>query len=291
VTVEAWAVVEGSQVVEAHHAERLVPWWSFSKTVLASAALVLVEKGSLSLDEPLSGKPYTLRHLLQHRAGLPDYGWYRSYHEAVARGDEPWSIPRILNETDAERMRYVPGEGWDYSNIGYLFVRQIIENVSGRNLDMALRDLVFDPLGIESARVAFESRDLDDVVMGSAQGYHPGWVYHGLLVGSMTDAALLLDRLMSSALLPRAILDEMLSSHVLGGPIEGRPWQVPGYGLGMMKGETTIGKTVAGHTGGGPGSTLAVYHSLNDVKSSRTSAVFATSENQSETETKAFEFL
>jgi CubicO group peptidase (beta-lactamase class C family) len=291
VIVEAWAVVEDGEVVEAHHAERLVPWWSFTKTILASAALVLVERDSISLDEPLSGKPYTLRNLLQHRSGLPDYGGFHSYHEAVARGDEPWSIPRLLNETDAERLRYVPEEGWDYSNIGYLFVRQIIEDVTGQNLDMALRELALDPLGIESVRVAFEPRDLDNVAMGSAQSYHPGWVYHGLLVGSITDAALLLHRLMNGALLTREMLDEMQSAHVLGGPIDGRPWQVPGYGLGMMKGETTTGKTIAGHTGGGPGSTVAVYHSLDDVKSSRTSAVFAIDEEVAKTEMKAFELL
>ncbi|WP_457092979.1 serine hydrolase domain-containing protein [Microvirga sp. P5_D2] len=286
--MEAWAVVEGGEVAEAHHADRLVPWWSFTKTILASAALVLVEKGSISLDEPLSDKPYTLRHLLQHRSGLPDYGGLRSYHEAVAKGEKPWPVSQLVKEADAERLRYAPGEGWDYSNIGYLFVRHVIETVTGQNLDMALRELVLDPLDIKSARIALDPHDLDDVAMGSAQAYHPSWVYHGLLVGSVTDAALLLHRLMSGALLPREILHQMQSAHVLGGPIEGRPWQVPGYGLGLMKGETTTGKTVTGHTGGGPGSTVAVYRSLDGI---RTSAVFAIGEDAAATETKAFELL
>ncbi|MCG7394094.1 beta-lactamase family protein [Microvirga sp. ACRRW] len=287
-SVESWAVVEDGAVIEAHGADRLVPWWSFSKTVLASAALVLVEKGLLHLDEPLNGKPYTLRNLLQHRSGLPDYGWFRSYHDAVARGDEPWSVSFLLEETDAERLRYVPEEGWDYSNIGYLFVRQIIENATGQGLGSALRDLVFDPLDIRSAKVAMETRDLNDIAMGTAQGYHPGWVYHGLLVGSIADTALLLHRLMSDTLLKSETLQQMQSAHALGGPIEGRSWHVPGYGLGMMKGETTTGKSVAGHTGGGPGSTVAIYHSLS---AKRTSAVFATSEDAANTERKAFDLL
>jgi CubicO group peptidase (beta-lactamase class C family) len=291
VSIEAWAVVENGKVVEGHHADRIVPWWSFTKTVLASAALVLVDRDLIRLDETLSGKPYTLRHLLQHRSGLADYGWFRSYHEAVSRGDEPWPISKLLKETDAERLRYVSGEGWEYSNIGYLFVRQIIENVTKQRLDIALRDLVLDPLDIHSARVALGPRDLDDVTMGSARGYHPGWVYHGLLVGSVTDAAMLLNRLMSGALLPRRILQEMQSAHVLGGPVEGRPWQLPGYGLGMMKGETTTGNTVAGHTGGGPGSTVAIYQMLDDRRTIRTSAVFAAGEEASATEARAFELL
>ncbi len=290
-SIEAWAVVENGEVVEAHCADRLVPWWSFSKTVLASAALVLVGKGALGLDEPLNGKPYTLRHLLQHRSGLPDYGWFSFYHEAVARGDEPWHVSRLLKETDAQQLRYVAGEGWEYSNIGYLFVRQIIEDLTQQRLDVALRGLVFDPLDIQSARAALEPRDLDDVMMGPAREYHPGWVYHGLLVGSLTDALLLLHRLMSGALLPREILLEMLSAHVLGGPIEGRPWQVPGYGLGVMKGVTTAGQTVAGHTGGGPGTTVAIYRSLDVRQTVRSSAVFAAGEDASVTEAKAFELL
>jgi len=81
---EAWAVVENGVVVEAHNADRSVPWWSFTKTVLAAATLVLVRDGLVELDEPLRRQPYTLCHLLQHRAGLAEYGWFPAYHEAVA---------------------------------------------------------------------------------------------------------------------------------------------------------------------------------------------------------------
>ncbi len=45
------------------------PWWSFTKTVLAVAAMRLVEAGKLQLDTPRPHKPYTLRQLLTHRAG------------------------------------------------------------------------------------------------------------------------------------------------------------------------------------------------------------------------------
>lgn len=290
-SVEAWAVAEDGAIVGGHEAGLLVPWWSFTKTILASAAIVLAGRGSLHLDEPLQNKPYTLRHLLQHRSGLPDYGWFPSYHDAVSRGDEPWSPSFLLKETDAERLRYAPGNGWDYSNIGYLFVRQMIEQVTGQGLDSALRELVLDPLGIESARVALEPCDLADVAMGSAQGYHPGWVYHGLMVGTVSDAALLLQRLMSGALLSPELLDQMLLAHVLGGPINDRPWQTPGYGLGVMKGETKTGKTVAGHTGGGPGSSVAVYSVTGAFPVRRASAVFALGESTANTEIKAFELL
>ncbi len=288
---EAWAVVEDGVVVKSHGAGQLVPWWSFTKTALAAASLVLMRDGAAGLDEPMPGRPYTLRHLLQHRAGLAEYGRLPAYHEAVARRDEPWAVPDLLARVDVDRLRYVPGEGWDYSNVGYLFVRQMIETATGASLDDALRRLVLHPLRIASARVATKPDDLAHASMGSASSYHPGWVFHGLLVGGVQDAARLLDGLMRGTLLPAETLKIMLKPFVLPGPVQGRPWKQPGYGLGFMTGETTGGLRVAGHTGGGPGSTIAVYHMPDMQGPSRTAAFFAANEDQARTEERVFELL
>ena len=67
---DTWAVIDDGVVVTAQDARLPVPWWSFTKLVLSTAALALVRDGVLALDGPLPGKPYTLRHLLQHRSGL-----------------------------------------------------------------------------------------------------------------------------------------------------------------------------------------------------------------------------
>ncbi|MFC4171444.1 serine hydrolase domain-containing protein [Microvirga sp. GCM10011540] len=288
--MEAWAVVENGVVTGSHDAGQMVPWWSFTKTVLAAGALVLVRDGLASLDEPLPGKPYTLRQLLQHRSGLGNYGGVAAYHDAVAKGEEPWPVTMLLDRVEAERLRYRPGEGWEYSNIGYLFVRRFIETLSGEDMDGALRRLVLRPLGIERARVARDRSDLAGVVMGEAHSYHPGWVYHGLLVGPAEEAAILLDDLLRGVLLPPDLLAEMLRVFPLQGPIPGRPWQIPGYGLGLTSGETTAGGRVAGHTGGGPGSTIAVYGDLS-ARPLRTAAFFATDEDQAKTEAGAFRLL
>ncbi|RDI56776.1 serine hydrolase domain-containing protein [Microvirga subterranea] len=288
--MECWAVVEGARVVAGHEADRPVPWWSFTKTVLAAAALVLVRDGSLALEEPLPGRSYTLRHLLQHRSGVANYGGVAAYHEAVARGDEPWPVRILLERTQAERLRYPPGEGWDYSNIGYLFVRQLVEEATGEPLDAALRRLVLAPLGIRTARIASAPADLDQVPMGDATGYHPGWVYHGLMVGSVEEAALLLDRLLKGGFLPDHLLADMRSVHALPGPIADRQWVRPGYGLGLMSGEVASGQVVEGHTGGGPGSTIAVYRTASGMKP-RTAAYFATTDRRKEAEDETFRLL
>lgn len=288
--VACWAVVEGASVVSGHETGRAAPWWSFTKTVLAAAALVLVRDGALGLDEPLKGRPYTLRHLLQHRSGLADYGGLAAYHEAVARGEDPWPVRILLERTQAERLRYPPGEGWDYSNIGYLFVRQIIEEAAGEPLDAALRRLVLTPFGIRTARIAASPADLDGIPMGDATSYHPGWVYHGLLVGAVEEAALLLDRLLNGGFLPGGLLADMRRVHVLPGPIADRAWVSPGYGLGLMIGEIASDRRVEGHTGGGPGSTIAVYRTSSGPIP-RTAAYFATSDERKEAEDESFRLL
>jgi hypothetical protein len=162
--------------------------------------------------------------------------------------------------------------------------------MAGSDLNAALQRLVLRPLGIGTARLARERADLDHVAMGSAEGYHPGWVYHGLLVGSVGDAVLLLDRLLGGSLLTPWLLQDMFTPFVLPGPIPERPWQSPGYGLGIMTGETTSGLKVGGQTGGGPGSTIAVYRSLVDPGSG-TAAFFRTSEDEAKTEEGAFRLL
>jgi CubicO group peptidase (beta-lactamase class C family) len=264
-----------------------VPWWSFTKTILAAAALVLVRDGRLALDRSVLRRPFTLRQLLQHQSGLVDYGDVAAYHEAVARGDEPWPVSELLERTDAGRLRYEPGRGWSYSNIGYLMVRELIEGTAGENLSVAISRLVLRPLGIDGARIATTRAELAGVAMGFAGSCHPGWVYHGLAVGPLRDAALLLDRLMTGALLPPVLLEAMCEAHPVGGPIPGRPWNLPGYGLGLMSGITSSGNKAIGHTGGGPGSVIAVYH-RPDAAPRFTAAAFAFGNDQAEVEETAF---
>lgn len=279
-----WAVVENGVVIEACDADRIVPWWSFTKTVIAAAALALVRNGAVALDSFLPGRAYTLRQLLQHRSGLPDYGGVGAYHLAVAQGEVPWTFEELWERCDADRLMQEPGSGWAYSNIGYALVARLIEDETQSDLDAALRRLVLDPLEVGGARIASVPEDLRGVEMGTAAGYHPGWVYHGLLVGSVADAALLLDRLLSGNLLPIELRNDMESPYVLPGPVAGRPWTKPGYGLGVMMGEATIGPVV-GHTGGGPGSAIAVYRALSCR--ALTAAVFNIGENAGAAEAKA----
>ena len=83
--------------------------------------------GTLELDAPRPHKRYTLRQLLLHRAGVPNYGGLEAYHEAVSRGEDAWPRERLFEAVNAERLDFEPGTRWNYSNVGYLFVRDAIE--------------------------------------------------------------------------------------------------------------------------------------------------------------------
>ena len=268
------ATVEGGRLTDHDRRSLPVPWWSLTKTAIAAAALALVGDGRLALDEPLHSRPYTLRQLLQHTAGVPEYGALAAYHEAVSRRDAPWSVEELLRRVVANRLLFEPGRGWTYSNVGYLFVRRLIENEMGKRFDTALRRLVFEPLGVQEVTLAREPADLDGTAWGNQSRYHPGWVYHGLAVGTPAEAALFVDRLFAGQLLPAELLRAMLEVHPVGGPIAGRPWQSPGYGLGIMADAASPRGRCMGHTGGGPGSVAASFH-FADLRPTRTVAAFA----------------
>ena len=160
----------------------------------------------------------------------------------------------MLRRVDANTLAYEPGHGWAYSNVGYLLVRNLIEHEAGTRLGPALERLVFGPLGICGVSVAQIPSDLDLTAWGNTRRYYPGWVYHGLLVGSPGAAALFLHRLLAGNLLPIDLLTAMQDGHRVGGAIPGRPWRTANYGLGLMLGQGEPPGQYVGHTGGGPGS-------------------------------------
>lgn len=285
-----FALVSSGSLLTPEQPDVTVPWWSFTKTVLAAAALSLVRDGLIGLDEGVPEGPFTLRQLLRHEAGLADYSELADYHTAVARHETPWSAAEMLQRLDATRLRYAPGDGWRYSNVGYLFIARLIARVTGLRLEEALTQRVFAPLGLSRIRLATTRADLAYVNMGAASTYDPGWVYHGLLVGPLVEAALCLDRLLDGHLLPQSLLREMQTVRTLGGPIAGRPWVAPGYGLGLMQGMVESGLTLSGHTGVGPGSIIAVYHCIEGNRTA-SCAVFDESGNEGAVEAEVVRHL
>jgi D-alanyl-D-alanine carboxypeptidase len=147
---------------------------SISKQFVAAATMLLVEEGRVGLDDPipqyLSDLPsewleVTIRQLLTHTSGIPDYEEIQTY-EAYRFRFTPEEIIRVAH---SRPMDFEPGTGWYYSNTGYFLLSLIVERVEGRPLGAVLRSRIFEPLGMGQTRMA----DPEDIILHRASGY---WV-------------------------------------------------------------------------------------------------------------------
>lgn len=249
--------------------------YSLTKSMMAAAVLRLAARGVVDLDGPaeiwlpeLAERPgsVTVAEILEHRAGLPDYGGRRDYHAAVAAGEPPWSETEFLARCGV--VGPLIGT-FAYSNIGYLLIRRLLARAGDAPFDAVLRREVFAPLGLASASVAVRAEDLQGLLFGQsasfgaasvADRYHPGWVAHGVAAMTAQDAARFVHGLASPGYLPDALALRMRAGAPVNAPMGGRPWVEPAYGLGLMVELDPLVGASWGHTGGGPGVTLAAYH-------------------------------
>jgi len=148
---------------------------SVTKQLTAAAIVLLVREGRLRYDEPLSdalpgfpayGKAVTIRHLLTHTSGLPDYELLME--EAEKRGAPRWTSDRQIRDDEVLELleretegRFAPGSRWAYSNSGYVVLGLVAARAAGRPFGDVLRERIFEPLGMTHT-LAFE-RDKNQV--------------------------------------------------------------------------------------------------------------------------------
>lgn len=258
--------------------DALLPWWSIAKSVLAAATLRLAEMGVIGLDERYEDYPFTIRQILNHSSGLTTYGG-PDYHEAVMKGEDAWDEDDLLERYSARRLRYEPGTDWAYSNIGYMFIRRMVENQTGSDLGEALDRLVFSRAGITGVRVLRTREDVMSTYWGGPEDYDPGWVYHGMLAGTPVAAVRFLRALLDGEIIGEDSLKQMLTRIDLDVDLTGRPWTMAGYGLGLMMGGSDETGPGYGHSGVGPGSVSALY-AFPDLPGRPIATAFTTGGNE-----------
>ena len=131
---------------------------SVSKQFTAVCIAMLVRDGKLHYDDhltdvipefPAYGKPITIRNLLNHTSGLPDYEDILTAQYPNIPDDQ---IPQIHNDgvlkllEQQTKPKFPAGSKWDYSNSGYVVLAQIVERVSGKSFGDFLRERIFVPL-------------------------------------------------------------------------------------------------------------------------------------------------
>ncbi|GAB4138218.1 MAG: serine hydrolase domain-containing protein [Cyanobacteria bacterium J069] len=268
--------------------------YSITKPLLATVAMNLVEAGRLELDvslEPLftqigyaTESPVTLRQLLSHTGGIPGYGDGVAYIEdLLTHPRQAWTTKKFLQVAQAQGQLFPPGQGWAYSNIGYLLLRLILTQETGLAMPEYLAEWIFRPLGLQHPLVAETLEQVQALTPGYSQlftgddlqnvapFYHPGWVSHGVVVSTARDLGKIMDALFANRLLAPEHLRQMLE------PLHVFDFEHPqigkiGYGLGLCVGLDSPYGIVAGHNGGGPGYVTGAFH-LSDVQGQPMTAI------------------
>ena len=142
---------------------------SVSKTFTAAAVMLVVREGKLGLEDEIikyfPDIPYpgvTVRHLLNHTSGIPDYfddaDWFINIWQEEKRVPGNDEILRFLRETEAKPY-FAPGEGLHYSNTGFNLLALLVERLSGVPYEEFLRKNIFEPAGMTSTRCCHIRRD------------------------------------------------------------------------------------------------------------------------------------
>lgn len=143
---------------------------SLGKQFTAALVLQLVRAGKLKLDDPIrrylpDGPPswdsITVRHLLTHTSGIPDYT------DSVVDLRRDYTEAELVHVAAGLPLQFHPGDHWRYSNTGYVLLGAIVRRVSGTFYGDLLRQRIFAPLGMGTARIISEA----DIVPNRAAGY------------------------------------------------------------------------------------------------------------------------
>jgi len=259
---------------------------SISKTFTAAVILRLVQEKRLTLDDPierfLGEFPYkgiTVRNLLNHTSGLPDYQEVMDLH---------WDKSKVAgNEDCIEYLKryqpaslFQPGERYAYSNTGYLLLATIAERVSGVEFTALMRDRFLDPLGMDHTR--FRTLEEKAALSRFAWGFIPDdkgelisadsfpasnytiWLGNrkgpGRISSTSSDllkwdrsfygSSLLDTALVAGAYQPARLLNDSLTAYGFG-------WEI----------RQVNGRRMVGHSGNNPGYRTLL---LRDIKNNRT---------------------
>jgi CubicO group peptidase (beta-lactamase class C family) len=252
---------------------------SCSKQFTAMAIAMLQHDGKLSVDDDFAKyipemsnyKGITIRNLLYHTSGLPDYMGLR---DSIW---EKWDDKRIATNKDVidifaqhkPQVEFAPGEKFAYSNTGYLLLASIIEKVSGKSYGDYLAQKIFKPLKMDRTFVynrRYAPKKVDNYAFGYVlndslhkkvlpDSFAPtSYVYNldgivgdGAVNSTVNDLLKWDQALYTDKLLPEAERKQLFTSGMLK---NGEPAH---YAFGWMIKDKPDGEKIVSHSGGWPG--------------------------------------
>jgi D-alanyl-D-alanine carboxypeptidase len=238
---------------------------SISKQFAAATIMRFVERGRLSLDEPMGryfpvfayGGNVLIRHLLQHVSGIPGYTEVPNFDRICKTKATPDEIIAMVAERPPA---FRPGEEWQYSNTNYVVLGRLLELIDGAPYADVLQREIFEPLGLANTGVD----DVKRVRENAADPYtsyalgefehavelDPSWEYStGGLYSNCTDLVRWNHALRGGAVVTPESFTLMSTSGVLNDGTS------TGYGFGLGVNEVG-GLREVRHSGGLPGFSL-----------------------------------
>lgn len=226
---------------------------SVTKQFTALAVMQLQEQGKLKVDDPIcrhltdcptAWRPVTIRQLLNHTSGIPNFSSLPEWDELLSRRDyTPAQLVALFRDLP---LKFPPGEKYDYSNSGYHLLGLIIERASGMGWGAYMQQRILAPLGMthsgdDNSRAIVPHRAsgyyslgtsfINAPIISRTVGYAAGGLY------STVGDLLLWDRaLVPGRLVGQASLDAMFT------PARN------GYGFGWRIG-TRFGRQEMDHSG------------------------------------------
>ena len=245
---------------------------SVTKQFTATAIMMLVQERKLALDDsinqvldglPAAWSKITIRQLLNHTAGLPEYS-KPQFHLDMRKDHSSRDLLQLVVNTPLD---FTPGERYSYSNTGYVLAGMLIEKLSGKDYGTFMRERIFEPLGMRDSRF----NDQSAIIPNRARGYtfnnytlanaeytsSSNPYAAGGLLSSAADMAKWMQAQGSEKLLSRANWEQMWTNARLN---DGTTF---GYGFGWNI-RTTWSRKRVEHSGGIQGFSSNVTRFIDD---------------------------
>lgn len=197
---------------------------SLSKSFTAGAIMILQARGALNIQDSICGyldpcpeawQPISIRHLLTHTSGLPNYTDFGDFDLTEMNPTSPHDLVARFRDLP---LNFGPGTLYSYNNSGYTLLALIIERASGMPYEEFLRQAIFGPLGMRDSGV---DRNAGAILEGAngyvAVGQEASFLDASTLFGagclysSVEDLYRWDQALYGDTLLPQGLRDEMFT--------------------------------------------------------------------------------
>ncbi|MDV6302890.1 serine hydrolase domain-containing protein [Rhodococcus cerastii] len=251
---------DGTEAASADDPVRIA---SVTKAMVAAVVLQLVDEGKLELDQQvdellpgLLPRAVTVRQLLDHTSGVPDYfTGFDSAEQIAARANDAVTDDELLAQAVAMPWTSEPGQEFSYANTNYVLLGKIIADLDGKSIGQSLQDRIFDPLEMTDTAYPTDSTldadalhgyVLDNGTYTDVTEYDASiWSAGAAVVSTVADMNTFFRGLFDGTLIPQNLIDEM------------QVVTPSTYGLGLLLGGDACnpgsGELVFGNRGNGFG--------------------------------------